>query len=265
MMLKLEKYEEDIKEKECLLTTLPWVKYDSLSLDEEETRFVNIMKGNWLYNTSIKVTVPDGYYLKVPHLYGSYFNGSFGDNFENKELSIYTNKPNEIFIPIDTHKIKFEGTDKVYNRYLIDVINNSGTIIYRYIIHIILCYKDNGKSKNRNGTIDVKVSAIEVFRKEITYGMINILFLGYLLWFIITLTCAIIVKKDLFNLIMEPSTVVIFFSYLMYIIIRTKYVGDTWVNRILLNIRRFFKKPTSRYYSMSFIKKEIKKQKELRR
>ena len=41
---------------------------------------------------------------------------------------------------------------------------------------------------------------------------------------------------------MEPSTIVIFFSYLMYIIIRTKYVGDTWVNRISLYIRRFLKK-----------------------
>ena len=254
-MIKAKLYSKSIKGKRKIENLIHWQDYNyGHELLDSEKETIDLYKSNKLKDKSIRVFCQEGNYLKVPHFYKTYYTISSDDNYAKEELAVYTNESNEFYIPINEYEISFNKSSSLFRPYIIDEISNNENVIKRYCIVVSISYKDNGKLNNNNFEFDYSVRINKVFEKNITYGLLDYAFYGYCIWVIMNL----VLKNRIFEQINNPTTIIVFLTYLIYIFVKTKYVGHTIINKLLFLLK--IKKRD--YYTNSELRNMFKKYKD---
>ena len=236
-MINVELSKKNIKGRKVIDSFVPWQNSNSgHELDEDEKLIIKTYKYDRLKNKNIRITCDDNHYLKIPYFCKTYYSFSSDDNYINDELIVATSEVREVYIPFNEDEINFDGN-----------------IIERHFIVIYIKYKDNGKIANDKFDFDYKISINKVFKINITYGLPDIIFIGYIIWLIIN----VIIKKNILELINNPTVIIVAVSCLMFIIVKEIFIGDTIIDQLLYLLK--IKK--RKYYSNHQLKKMIKKYK----
>lgn len=281
-MLDIKQYNGNLKGQKVLRSCIKWeeCKESIFDLSPEEVVKVNALKRDKLEKLNIEMYVPEGYYLKVPNIkikdqgnkkINVFYITISDDNIGHGEIRVLSDRPRRLIIPIEDYEVTFQGKEKLYRTYCIDVISLKETSIQRYYIYIELIYKNNGVVANDKFSFDVNVFFHKVKDLSITYSAIDITFFGYIVAYVIQ--CAIQYAntcnyniKDLVEAISEDSLLITAtISYFLVIVIRTRYIGNAWTNKFWFTIKTcwrqiFQKKCPKNYYRMKFIQKELQKQ-----
>lgn len=257
-MLKFELTNKSIKGKKVIENLVPWQDGNiGHKLNKEETEIIKIFKHDRLGNKNIKITCDSNNYLKIPNFCKTYYSFISDDNYLNEELIVTANELNEVYIPISDHEISFNKSSSLFRPYVIDEINSSGTVITRYSIYVYIKYKDNGKIANEKFDFAFEVRINKVFSINITYGLPEYIFLGYLIWGIINLALG----KNIVTLINNPTTIVVIVSCFIFSIVKALFLEHSIINQLLYAFkfkRRF-------YYTNRELKAQIKKYKNLQK
>lgn len=250
-MLNFEPYDGDLQGKRRLYSTIPWVEDETgFELFEDEIRTINIFKYEKLKNKALKITVGENQYIKVSDVvvksggskFQIFYTGMSNSNhvIKNNEISVHNDRPRELWIDFNSHEIEFNKRNRIYRTYYINVINENDMSLQKYYIYVILNYKNNGTIGNKDYDFDVEVSCLKVDDINVAYGVIDLAFIGYLIWGVIN----IIFNNDngefIKKLIMEPSAYLILLSYISQLWFRTRYIGNTKLNLIAFWLRKFW-------------------------
>lgn len=253
-MINVELYKKSIRGRKQIDSSVSWQNSNSgHKLDEDEKAIIKTYKYDRLKNKNIRITCDDNHFLKIPNFCKTYYSFSSDDNYTNNELIIATSELREVFISFNEYEIDFEENSVLFRPYIIDEISNDGNIIERHFIVIYIRYKDNGKIANDEFDFDYKISINKVFKINITYGLPDIIFIGYIIWLIIN----IVNKNNILELINNPTVIIVAISCLMFIIVKEIFIGDTIIDQLLY----FLKIKKRKYYSNYQLKKMIKKYK----
>lgn len=253
-MIKIELYDKSIKGKKIIENLVPWQESEiGHELMKDEKEIIDIFKYDRLDGKNIKITCDQNHYIKIPNFCKTYYTFSMDDNYMDDELLIISNELNEVYIPLSENEIDFKKRSTKFRPYIIDEISTDGNIINRYLINVFIKYKDNGKIANDDFKFQYEIRVSKIFTINITYGLPEYIFLGYIIWFIGNL----IAQKNIIKLINNPTVIIVFISCLMYSIIKSKFVDSSVINRILylLRIKRRY------YYTNRELKRMIKKYK----
>ena len=261
-MIKFETCDKELKGERILNSLIPWNSDNcGFNIYDSDINVINLFQDNKVYNKSIKITVGDGEYIRIPNYKNCFFTSSSDDNYSNKELSVHNDKINELYIPVTTDDLNFKEKNKLFKNYIIDVINDRETIIQRYFIYITINYKNNGKRGNLNFDFDYEVVIHKIFEKNITYGLVNYMFLGYLIWIFVMLILSISANSvDIHDIFTSPLLYVVMVSYITYIFVKTRYVGNTYINKAKSIFLQIIKKRKKDYYSMRDVRKILDNQ-----
>ena len=247
-MIKIELFNKSIKGKKIIENLVPWQESQvGHKLIKEEKEIIDIFKYDKLDGKNIKITCDENHYIKIPNFYKTYYTFSIDDNYMDDELIIVSNESNEVFIPLNEDEINFKEKTAKFRPYIIDEISADGNVINRFLINVFIKYKDNGKIANDDFKFQYEIRVSKVFTINITYGLPEYIFLGYIIWFIGNL----IAKKDVISLINNPTVIIVLISCFMCSIIKAKFVDNSLINQILYLI-----KIKHRYY---YTNRELKK------
>lgn len=190
-----------------------------------------------LENKIIKITCGEDQYFDIEPIRGKsiQYTGSSSDNHATGELYIYKNKPKEIFINPINDLIDLGSYDKLYREYIVKIVNESQQKVEYHGIVLTLEYKNNGKVKNPNFDIDISVFHHELKNISFIPYTFDLSFAALAIYWFIDL---FYIKKDFVSLI-DYSSIAIVTAYIVQLIYRTIYIGNTWINFI---IRPFIKK-----------------------
>ena len=251
-MIKIELSNKSIKGRKVIENLVPWQEIElGHELEKNEKEIIEIFKYDRLEGKSIKITCDDNHYIKIPNFCKTYYTFSMDDNYMDDELLIISNELSEVYIPLSENEIDFKKRSTKFRPYIIDEISSDGNIINRYLINIFIKYKDNGKIANDDFQFQYEIRVSKVFTINITYGLPEYIFLGYIIWFISNL----IAQNNVIKLINNPTVVIVFISCLIYSVIKAKFVDNSVANRLLcfLRIKRRY------YYTNRELKQMIKK------
>ena len=253
-MIHIKEYNGNTKGKRIIENLIPWQDNNiGHKLSDEEKDTIRTFKHNKMKDKSIQITCDDNSYIIIPNFNKTFYTVSSDDNYTKGELTITTKDINEIYIPIKDYEIDFKKNSSMFRPFIIDEITNNENVIKRYLVILSIQYKNNGKINNENFDFDYTVRINKVFEKNITYGLIDYAFYGYLLWIIINL----LLKKDFLYLLNNPTSIIVIITYLISIIVKTRFIGNTIINKIpfFLRIKKKY------YYTNNDLKKLFKKYK----
>ncbi len=253
-MIKIELYDKSIKGKKIIENLVPWQESElGHETMKNEKEIIDIFKYDRLDEKNIKITCDQNHYIKIPNFCKTYYTFSMDDNFMDDELLIISNELNEVYILLSENEIDFKKRGTKFRPYIIDEISTDGNIINRYLINIFIKYKDNGKIANDEFKFQYEIRISKVFTINITYGLPEYIFLGYIIWFI----CNLIARNNIIKLINNPTVIIVFISCFIFSVVKAIFVETSLINQLLylLKIKRRF------YYTNRELKKMIKEYK----
>ncbi len=188
-----------------------------------------------LKNKLIKITCGEDQYFDIDLIKGKQiqYTGSSSDNFATKELYVYKNKPNEIYINPINDLIDMTNYDKLYREYIIKIVHNSQQKVEYHGIVLSLEYKNNGKIDNPDYDIDISLYQHELSRINFIPYTFDLSFAALSIYWVFDLS----INKNLISLI-DYSSITIITAYMVQLIYRTVFIKNTWLNFIF----RLFKK-----------------------
>lgn len=259
-MIKFERDEGNLDGKRRLYSLIPWLEDEkAFQLYNEEREVINIFKYEKLKNQSLKITVGKNQYIKIAEVrvpnekHNIIYTGMEDSNtsYKNGDISIYLDRPTELWIDFNNRDINFIKYNSVFRAYYIYVMNDNDLALEKYLIYVKLTHKNNGTIANPDFKIDVEVSCRKIGHINVAYGIIDFAFFGYIIWIIANVICLNNYNNFINNLISNNTIYIISLSYLSQIWFRYKYVGNSYANR--------FKYYILKYWHKIFRKKEIHK------
>lgn len=217
---------------------------------KEEREVINIFKYEKLKNQSLKISVGQNQYIKIVDVrvpnekHNIFYTGMEDSNtsYKNGEISVYLDRPNEIWIDFDENEINFSKYNSVFKAYYIYVMNDNDLALEKYLIYVTLTHKNDGTISNPDFKIDVEVSCRRIGRINVAYGVIDFAFFGYVVWIFANIIFLNKNNSFLKNLISNNTIYIIILSYLSQIWFRYKYVGNSYLNRLKYYILKYYYK-----------------------
>lgn len=253
-MIRIELTTESIKGKKNICNLVEWQETElGHDLNSEEKEIIDIFKYDRLDGKNIKISCDDNHYIKIPDFDKTYYTYSTDDNYMEEELVVISSELREVYIPLNDYEIDFDTKSTKFRPYVIDEVSIDGNTINRYLINIFIKYKDNGKIANDEFGFQYEIRLSKIFTINITYGLPEYIFLGYIIWLIGNW----ITGTNMTKLINDPTVIIVFISCLICTIIKSKFVDNSIINQLLYAIKL---KPRY-YYTNREIKKQIKEYK----
>lgn len=213
---------------------------DKLKVDKDD--IIDKIKNKYL-----KITCLENQYIDFLHTKQTSI--SSDNNSSKDKLRIYENKPKELYIDLSDGIIEMSKTGLLIKKYMINVLSSSNYSVEEYGIILLLKYKNNGITFNPDFSIDIEVAIHKLNDENLIMNAVNISFWSYVIYNLIL--C--IYDKSSFALSnFDYVSFVILVTYLAQLIFRTKYIRNTYINKLF----RLIKWLTFKSYRKNFSNKD---------
>lgn len=178
----------------------------------------------------LKVTCSEDKYFKIDLIKKQYiqFSGGHDSNDYKDEMSIYRDRPREIYIDLTENLISMTNSESLNKEYLLKVVESNHNKVEYHGFIVSLVYKNKGLINNPDYDIDVQVYSHELKTVNFVGNTINLTFYTFLFAWLVNS----FVKGFKFDKL-EYAGILIVVVYLTQLILRTYYIKDTYLNFVL--------------------------------
>ena len=233
---KLNLSESEIKNLCFLRTPINWRVVEDTR--EYEISADEIIKK--LSNTYLRISCPEGCYLKIPFVKGKqiqYSSASDDNHFSNK-LYVYENNPREYYIKLTDGMVSMrKNSNPLTKKMLINVLSETNDRVQKYGIILQLQYKNNGLLDAPNFQIEPSVAIHKLSESSILFNAIDITF-GALVTYQVFMW---IIKKNFEWNAIGYVEVAIIFSYIAQLVFRSTEIGNTFINYLVSLSVQFYR------------------------